>query len=91
MLYSAITGFCDDTIKILNVDMDRRRCDQSALTEKLHKIHQEYRPGRGGGCDFVALLGNQPVFKMGFEMWYASLKNGCGLCEGLIPLPGVFM
>ena len=72
LLYSAIVGFCHDTTRILYVHMERRRCDQSTLSEKLHQIHQEYRLGRGGGRDFVALVSDQSVFKMVFEMSHHS-------------------
>lgn len=90
LLPSALQGFAGDGSEIVCVDLTRRPCEKTTLIDLLRTIKLQYRPGEPGRCTHVAVIGDQPVFKILLELWHEDLRAGGGLSTWMAPMPGGF-
>ena len=107
IMMDALTGFPVGKCRVEYVSISRGKLDEVAIVEKLEEIEAFYNPPelrkKPNDYTFVAVHGDQPVFKLLFRQWYRSytkwILGGAktdvnpaedNLFRWLIPLPGGF-
>lgn len=73
LLSSPVECFVDNTSHIRYVEMSRRACERRGIEQTVKLFYDEYKPGSPGRCEFVAIVGDAPVFKAPFNMWLTSV------------------
>ena len=107
IVLDSLTGFPVGKSRVEYIDITRSKLTEVEIVEKLEQIELYYNPPeqRRNPEDyvFVAVHGDQPVFKLLFKQWYRSyiqwLQKGAklevshsdnNLFRWLVPLPGGF-
>ena len=92
VILEAMEGSFGGKARVVYVDV--RKSDQNEeknLLEYVAKLRMEFNSCIGDEKPFyIAVVGDEPIFKKLFQLWLDSYLNQTQLCNWMIPIPGGF-